>query len=50
MGKQTSTGTQLQLDIAVIGTPKKFAVKAAKGDGLKASFEIKLSAIPVYPA
>ena len=37
-------------ETAAVGTPKKFTPKAAKGDGLKASFEIKLSAIPVYPS
>ncbi|HCS53287.1 phage tail tube protein [Rubinisphaera sp.] len=37
-------------EIAFEGTPRKFTPKAAKGDGLKASFEIKLSSVPVYPA
>lgn len=37
-------------EIAFEGTPKKFAPKAAKGDGIKASGEIKLSSLPTYPA
>ncbi len=36
-------------EIAFEGTPKKFAPKAAKGDGIKASLEVKLSSLPTYP-